>query len=62
MSPLIPATSDGEYTADQIQRELQRWHNNLQKAKTDGDILGVHTALAFIDTWLDRHNALKAPA
>jgi hypothetical protein len=53
-------TSDGEYTATEIERELRRWAQNLVKAKADGDILGTTTALAFLDCWLDRSNALKA--
>lgn len=63
MSPLIPASASStttDYTAPQIQRELERWTQNLAKAKADGDILGTTTALDFLDTWLDRRNALKA--
>lgn len=62
MSPLIPASAQAntEYTAPQIQRELERWTTNLTKAKAAGDILSTNTALDFIDTWLDRRNQLKA--
>lgn len=54
----LPA-SDGEYTATEIKRELEHWATNLAKAKANGDILGTTTALAYLDTWLDRRNALN---
>lgn len=53
---------DTVYTAKQIKRELEHWRKNLANAKADGDILGVTTALSFLDTWLDRSLALRAAA
>lgn len=47
----------GEWTPELIQRELERWTGNLKGARDRGDILGVTTALKFLDTWLDRKNA-----
>lgn len=61
MSKLAPDTDTVEielaYPVEQIQRELQHWTKNLAKAKADGDILATNTALAYLDTWLDRRLA-----
>lgn len=58
MSKLTPQADTVEleivYTPEHIQRELEHWTANLAKAKADGDILATTTALAFLDTWLDR--------
>jgi hypothetical protein len=38
----------------EIQRELERWTANLNKAKTDEDVFAIDTARRYLDTWLDR--------
>ena len=49
-----------EYTHDQVQRELERWTQTLITAKATGDLIGIAGSRAFLDTWLDRMNALNA--
>ena len=64
MSPLVPATQTGlpqpSYTLAEVNRELARWADNLAKARASEDILGVDTALRYLDVWLDRLNGLRS--
>jgi hypothetical protein len=47
--PTVPA-----FDSDTIARELKHWQGNLASAQAAGDILGVKTALDWLNTWLDR--------